>query len=302
VTAPADGGGRRTRTFAWDTVSFDLPGNWDLAEYRIHQRATHVEFEDEFAVRMRGEWVRPEQRASIEKIRERFSKESDRLGKEATASDSVSVQEVGWTAVRHTMPDDVRVVNAFYLGVDTGIFATFQIYFHPQDAESSADITRELANTFRVRNDEARRWKVYDVDLELPADFRLLSTAFNAGRKEFLFHWRLRKLFVWYCSPAEFILRDDREPVEWATEFLTNMGNIKGPTISSEDDRIVCRRARRYVLGHFEEIGRACFKYVAGVSHDPAANQLRVWLYNYRRASDLDRLPADLRDELGDAP
>ena len=108
------------------------------------------------------------------------------------------------------------------------------------------------------------------------------------------FHWRLRRLFVWHISLADVIL-SKHGLSEWAVDQLNSSKHVRGPTFFVDaNGAIAARRRLKYPLGHFEEIGRQCFRYRADARHLADRNQIAMWMLNYRREDDLRLYPSDL--------
>jgi hypothetical protein len=57
----------------------------------------------------------------------------------------------------------------------------------------------------------------------------------------------------------------------------------------------VARRGRAYPLGHFDEVGRWCFRYAIHARRDAERNTIALAMLNYRHPSDLAMIvPSDL--------
>jgi hypothetical protein len=137
----------------------------------------------------------------------------------------------------------------------------------------------------------------------MPNTLRLLSTELAAGRKLLLFHRGMRKFYVWHFSVADVVTADFESPASFAASFLGIQQQFRALIVEPDgEDRLVCKRRRlRYPLGHFDEVGRMCYKYRAGMRLLPDRNMLRIWIYNYRRERDLADIPADWMTHDSDA-
>ncbi|NQT93275.1 MAG: hypothetical protein HQ559_10980 [Lentisphaerae bacterium] len=70
--------------------------------------------------------------------------------------------------------------------------------------------------------------------------------------------------------------------------FLNGTRKVPGVVFqhgSSED--IGWRRRGLVSLVHRDELARWCFRYVVGYRRMPDRNQILIWVFNYRRESDL---------------
>ena len=110
-----------------------------------------------------------------------------------------------------------------------------------------------------------------------------------------IFEWRLRKLLLWHFSLADIILKKTGIQ-EWAVRFLNGFKALHGPVfIAGDNGSITTRRRFRHPFGHYEEIGRQCFRHLAGYEHYPEKNQIVLWVYNYRRPEDVRKLKQSLK-------
>ena len=109
-----------------------------------------------------------------------------------------------------------------------------------------------------------------------------------------VFEWRLRRLFIWFFSLADVILREKRIE-QWAVEFLNGFKGLQGPKfIPVQNGEIHTRISWRYPFGQFEEIFRWCFRYKARCIHLPEKNQIVLYAFNYRNEIDVSKIAADL--------
>ena len=176
--------------------------------------------------------------------------------------------------------------------------ALFRLHFPAGSRDVPAVVMRLLCRSFRWWPAGEAPWQFYDVSFALRRDFRLAATALQAGRKLLQFEWRLRRLYVWHFSLAELMLA--KQSVEaFCADFLRQSKLLPVPrwTPMPAGGLTYCRR-RLHFFGQFEEIGRCCFKYYAWCHHDPARNQIALWVMHYRCAADLQQLPAAIRPEV----
>jgi hypothetical protein len=285
----------RGHLFAWDGVSLLIPDTWNLAGYSFSKGLTHVEFEDDCTLRMEAEWIRPPRRLDIGKIQKRYGKAAKKLTRAALKSYQCEDAPAGWSAFVYELPGGERLLTAFFLTPDFSLFNFVRIRFGPQDTEDEEDVLKLVAASFRTHQEGEVPWALYDISIALPSDFRLLSTSIQAGRKLLVFQWRLRRFFLWHFSLADILLKQQKLE-EWAAEFLNSFKGIKGPTFAAgHDGEIIGRRKWGHRLGHFEEIGRLCFRYCAKAIHDSEKNRVVLWVFNYRKAQDLEKIPRNLR-------
>lgn len=264
-----------------------LPAGWDLAHYRFDRKSASVRMDDAEAVRLELEWTRPRGKLKESTIRDRYrekAKSLDTIVREARVVDNLPG---GWHAVLHTMPHNRCLVTAYWLAPRERFFCFAKMHFEATGSGLPIRVLRHLADTFELSADPVVRWEVYDVQLRLHRKFQLMSTSFEAGRKLFVFQRRLRRLYIWQFSLADILLRD-RRPCEWAAEYLNSCKDLRGVRFTPGDsDDVVAKRKRRYPAGHYDEIGRLCFRYQVDCVHDPGRNIVLLCVYNYRKATDL---------------
>lgn len=275
------------RRFAWDGFCMQVPQTWDLSHYRFDKKSAAVRMDDEEAVRLDLEWMRPPGKLNESTIRERYREKAKPL--DAVVKETRTVENLpgGWYGFLHTMPHNRCLVTAYWLAPRSRFFCFVKMHFEATGAGLPIRVLRHLASTFELSAGQAIPWEVYDVQLRLHRDFRLISTSFEAGRKLFVFQWRLRLLRVWQFSLADILLRE-RRPCEWAAEHLNQCKDLRGVEFASSDsDEVVAKRQRRYPIGHYDEIGRMCFRYHVDYVHNPQRNIVLLYIYNYRKVEDL---------------
>jgi hypothetical protein len=77
----------------------------------------------------------------------------------------------------------------------------------------------------------------------------------------------------------------------WCADFLNGFRAIRGPRFAVESGQLVAKRTRWRPFGHYEEIGRWCFRYALGCRHIASRNQIAFWVYNCRTREDLSGFP-----------
>lgn len=280
-----------TCLFAWDGVSFQVPDGWHLSSYVLRKNLTRVVLEDDYSVRLEAEWTRPKRPVNLKKTRDRAARAAKPLAAAATHKRELSATGSAHSVVLYTMPDKSTLLTAFLSPPGSTLFCLLRLHSGPEDRDDPAVVLKLIAGSFTVHRGDTVPWAVYDISMELPVDFRLASTSLEAGRKLFVFEWRLRRLYVWHFSLADILLKG-RAPEQWAAEFLNAFKGIPGPVFSpGVGGEIEARRPLLHFLGQFEEIGRRCFRYRAQCIHNKETNRITLWVYNYRHPDDLEKLP-----------
>ncbi len=285
----ADFNHNTTRTIAWDGLSFRVPATWDVSSYYFKKRLTSLELEDDYSCRLQAEWARLKKRPQLEVVRKRYQKAASRIAKTAERTQRIDKLPQGWTAYLYELSDKRRLAIAFVLPRDTGIFGFFQLHFGPADPEAPRHTVRELADTLQFHTTGMVPWKVYDVELELPARFQVVNTTFQAGLKMFTFNCGFRKLFIWQASMAHLVLKE-RSVEQWVAGTLNASPLIKGVWFKATSHGVKTRRSHWHPIGHYDEIGRCCFRYTLGYMHEQETNRLFLWCFNYRRKKDMTLL------------
>ncbi len=295
-----------SRRIAWDGVSFCVPGNWELAVFKsLRKGAMRIELEDEYSVRLESEWIRGRKRLKLDKIMKSYEKASKPLTVKADERTDITGLPKGWNATHFVFKetgateegDSIEViqhdlVTAFYLCPESRIFCFFLLHFMPEDKESPGDIIRQIAATFEDHGQkELWPWELFDIAFKLPRELTLEKTSFDIGAKLMVFHWKLRRYFLWHMSCADVFLKDT-SPAAWACGHMNASKLLKGPVFHPDGESgISWRRRRPYFLGHREEIASLCYKYDVGCRLIAEENKLVLWAYHYRKAADLELLP-----------
>ncbi|MDP7741024.1 MAG: hypothetical protein QGF67_06270 [Lentisphaeria bacterium] len=280
---------KNSHSIAWDGISFLVPESWSFASYSYKKKGvTSIQLEDDYNIRLEVEWTRPHAKLNLDRIRKRYAKKAQGVEKHATKSFEYRGLPSGWGAHLYTMPDGFELLSAYYLSPQSEVCVWFRGHFSDKDPEDPEEVLK-LMTGCEVRTKGMVPWSVYDIQFEVPSKFRLLRTAFHAGRKELTFQWRLRKYRLWFFSLAEIILRD-HDMLEWVVDFLNKSKDIKGPKFVIENGSICAKRRWRYPIGHNEEIGRLCFQYKIDCVHLEEENQIALSIFQYRTKSDLKQL------------
>lgn len=300
------------RRLSWNGISFAIPDNWELALFRFLKRnATRIEIEDEYSVRMEVEWIyREKGDLDYKTIIKRYEKASK--GLTVKADDKIEIKDLpaGWHATNFLFKETGKqqskgkleviehgLLTAFYCCPDNSLFCFFLLHFMPEDNENPEELIRNIAKSFENHTmNPVIPWKLFDISFEMPREFKLDHTAFDIGSKMMRFKWWGRRLHLWYFSCADIFLKEAKSPDHWAAGYLNGYSKIDGIRFRMDDNgRIVWRRKKLHILGHRNEIARWCFKYSVGYKILKEENKMLLWVYNYRKASDLELLPKQFR-------
>lgn len=279
-----------TKEFAWDGLSFRIPQQWELAEHSAKRNITRISLEDAYTTRLEGEWALLRKKPDIENVRQRYTKQARKLTEQATASRPVSGLPQGWTAFLYPMEDGRMLAITFYLPPSASRFVFLRMQFSKEDPENAEETLRALVDSLHIHDSGLIPWTVYDLHAAVPAEFRCISTVFQAGRKELLFQWRFRRLLLVQASLASIILKDKTKE-EWGADELNYNKEIRGPRfLPGNKGHIQAKTSKYHPLRFYEEIARACFRYDAQCLHDPDQDKLFLVCYNYRFKKDLHRM------------
>ena len=304
------------RSLAWDQVSFSIPSNWELAAYRFPTtHVSRVEIEDEYTTRMEAEWTLSARPRHVAQLMKRYKERVGTLTKKAHDRAEVSGCGYGWTMVRYsfkrTEPDKTgKQLEVVERELVTGVFvdpggkvsAFVLLHFLPDDEEDPVEAARLVARDFayQAEGDAAAgcvRWRVYDLDFEMPREFVLENTRFDIGAKLFAFRWRSRRLQLWQFSCADVFLKPGVKLEEWVAGYLNTHARLKGIAFwpGEKKEALSWRRRFPHVFAHGDEIVRWCFRYAARYRHDAKANRVVAWVFSHRSEADLEALPAWLK-------
>lgn len=277
-----------THRFAWDGISFLVPCTWNLSAHDCRRRVSRLLVEDDTAVRLELDWTHPRNPVDLTAVKGHYLKQAKRLTHAAQTATPLPNLPEGWAAFLYTLPGARGIVIAYFFSPESYCFGLLRLHFDGAEDEDAAGVTELIASSFRSQERGLIPWEFYDVAFGLDSRFQLSGTSLQAGRKLMIFEWRLRRLLLWHFSLATVFLKN-RRIEDWVVEFLNTSKMVRGPVFSAaHDGSVVGRRARRYPFGHYEEIGRWCFKYHVGFGHCPEKNQVALWVYNYRRPADLE--------------
>jgi len=292
-----------SRRIAWDSVSFGVPANWELAVYKPLRRGAHrIELEDECSIRLEAEWIRGRKDLQLTRIMQRYETAAKPLTLDAGERKEIGKLPEGWHATHFTCIETGAkgtdgylgvtrhdLVTAFYLCPQSSLFCFFLLHFLPGDHENPETLSRQLANTFQNHGRDALiPWQLFDIAFTMPRAFALEKTHFDIGAKLMVFRWRQRRYCLWHLSCADVFLRDSATPAEWVCGYLNAARLLKGPVFEPDGNGgIRWHRRQPFFLGHREEIATRCFRYEVGFQRMEADNKLVIWIYHYRSDDDL---------------
>ncbi|MDP2933668.1 MAG: hypothetical protein Q8N81_06090, partial [bacterium] len=260
-TQPADN--PKYHLFAWQGFSCDVPATWNLAEYKVADRVSYARFHDDFSRRLDIEWLYARQPIKMDVVRQRFDKIALSMSAAGAEAESMEDMPRGWSACLYSMPDGKRLMTAFRLVPERNFFCLLKMYFDNASKREADRIVRQTTGTFRLYEHGFAPWAVYDIAFQLQKDFRLSATSFQAGQKLLIFEWKLRRLYLWFFSLADMLLK--KQPIEkWCAGYLNGFKAISGVRFSaSEEGEILAPFQWRWLFGNVEPVTRACLRYKA---------------------------------------
>jgi len=273
--------------FAWDGFSFNTPADWDLSFYDFARKFSSIRMEDASSIRLEMEWMRPDKRLTHGQITDRYLKQAEQMTRIARKTVELKDLPNGWFAYHYQMPDERSMITAFWPSLDHHFLGLLRLHFDEVKRTESVAVLTRLAASCELHAGAVIPWSFLGIDFRLDREFKLASTALQAGSKALTFYRGMRKLHFWQFSLADEILKQ-KPLAAWAAAFLNDSARLKGPHFSVEaDGRLNVKRHRRFPMGHYDEIGRQCFRYRAGCAHLEERNALALWVYNYRSREDL---------------
>lgn len=298
------------RTIVWEGIYLTVPHNWEVASYlRPGKEIYRLCIEDEYCLRMEIEWTQTFNLSRRQRILKQHKRQTHRITRKATYKNPIDALPGSWTATGYTfaqstpgkMPnslgtEELRIAVAFFDHKKSGLFGRTILYFHPGDPETPGEVMRCLARGFSRQEGPAIPWQVFDISFRSPPQFRLEEVDFDVGAKHLRFDRQGRRLHLWFFSCADAFLPAAPSPAHWIAGYLNSFGGIRSRTFFPLGKDAITHCRRRALLGHWEEIGRWCFRYHIGWRLDKKKEQLIVWVFNHRRETDLARLPEEYRE------
>lgn len=277
----------QTSRFAWDGFSFQVPCDWNLSDYSFRGRTATLKMEDDETLRLEMEWARMKKSVDHSILQNRCESLAAKLAEAGAQSAPIGALPEGWAATLFSMPDGRRLLTAYRLLPGCPFLCIFQLHFPSASLREPPRLIRIIASSFQLHEEENIPWKFYDISLRINRKFRLTGTSLLAGQKLLTFEWRLRRLYVWFFSLADMILRQ-KKMEEWCADFLNRFKGIQGPRfVPGDQGGIHARFSPRYPFGQFEEIGRWCFRYHARCRHIAEKNHIVLFVFNHRKLDDM---------------
>lgn len=275
--------------FAWNGIAFRIPKYWDMASNQLVKGVSRIVLEDDTGPRLEIDWTRPNSKQETETFRKRTIAFIKVINDAASASEEIKDIPRQWTAHLYKMENGTTLVTAYVVPEKPGEpFAFFRIHFPKNRREIPTICFQNIARSFQAFHDKPAPWNFLDVNFTLDNRFKLASTSLLAGQKLLAFEWRLRRLFIWHFSMADYITRNNT-PAKWCADFLNRSKLLPAPKWMPKDDTsLTWKRKKLFCLGQFEEIGRLCYKYKASINVQHDKNLIRLVVFNYRKNSDLD--------------
>ncbi len=277
-----------TRRFAWDGFSFKVPADWNLSHYSFRRSVSSLQMEDDNALRLEMEWVRPEKTIDRKELQKRCAKAAGEMEEAGAEASAMGALPEGWTAAMYSMPDGKHLLTAYRLVPESMFFCLIKLHFPAASRREPPRMARMIASDFQLHENGPVPWEIYDISLQMNREFRLVNTSLQAGRKMLAFEWRLRRFYIWFFSLADTILKT--KPMEdWCAEFINGFKGIRGPIFipGEKKGELRSRFSFRYPFGHFEELFRGCLRYHARCLHMPEKNHIILYVFNYRKQEDL---------------
>lgn len=273
--------------FAWDGMAFDVPEAWNLSFYHFGRKQAELRMEDDDRVRLEMEWLQG-RGVDAETAVTTYRARTSAFEEEAGRMEILDGLAAGWLGFLYDMPEGKSLVTLLRLGTDDGRAAFLRLHFRRNERDLRKAVVRQLTGSFRLHTQGRIPWRVYDMAVDVDSSFHLIQTAFNAGRKMLVFQRKLTRLYVWHFSLADLLLRK-RRVGDWAAEFLNGFKSFRAVRfVTAPNGSVGTVRKWRHLAGHYDEIGRGCFRYAVGFKVLDACNAIVLWAYSFRTQRDLD--------------
>jgi hypothetical protein len=281
--------------FAWQGFAYNVPAEWNLAEYKHSNSGSYARLYDDSNIRLDFEWLYPRRPVKIEAVRRRYDEIAASMNAVGAAAENIADLPRGWSACLYSMPDGKRLLAAFRFVPEERFFCLLKMYFENASRREADRIIRMLASSFRLYEQGLVPWAVYDVDFQLHKDFRLVATSFQAGRKLLVFEWRLRRFYLWFFSLADILLKK-HSMAGWCAEHLNAFKALSGVRFSAvPGGEIQARRRWRRFYGNMEPVSRGCLNYKAWCLRLPDKDQILLGVLNYRHPEDISFLTSGFK-------
>ena len=278
--------------FAWQGFSYEVPSEWNLAEYNIRDSVSCVRLQDDFGLRLEFEWVYVRRPVKALIIHRRYDKIASVMNRAGAVADNIEELPAGWSACLYSMSDGKRLLTAFRLMPDSNFFCLLKIHFESASKREAERIIRKITSTFTLYEQGLVPWAFYDISFHLHSDFKLVATSLLAGRKLLVFTWRGRRLYLFFFSLADILLQKPSME-KYCADYLNGFKAVSGVRFSAGENGTIVARPRPWRFwGNVEPIIRGCLRYQAWCRLIPDKNQIFLGVLNYRRHADLATLAA----------
>lgn len=275
------------RLFAWQGFSFKTPADWNLAEYRETGGVSRVRLHDDFGLRLEFEWLYTRHIPDTSAVRRRYDRLADSMSADGAIAENTGAMPENWSACLYSMPDGKRLMTAYRLAPDRKYFCLLKIHFESASKREAERLVRLIASSFQLHSKGLVPWAVYDVYFKLHDDFRLTATSFQAGAQMFVFEWRARRLYLWFFTPADMLIKS-RSKENWCADYLNAFRDISGVRFEPGfPGNLQADHQWRRFWGNVEPILRGCLRYRAWCRLTHEKNQMFLGVFNYRGKSDL---------------
>lgn len=274
---------------AWGGLELPVPTDWEIASHGNEDGVYSLTLEDSSQVRLQLDWALVREARAYRQLKakaEHFTKQIFKL-----SSDNKVIEGFpsGWNMTHSFLDNGLSVI--FGMMSVPEIPVKMFIRVRATDTEFPLkDVAKKMASGFAFHESGSVPWRLYDLAIKVPYDFKLQSVSLIAGRKMLLFEKRARRLWIWRFSLVSHMLRG-RSVVEGLISILNTCAAFPGIKFcSSPSGEIHMKRRLIHRFGHLEEIIRWCFKYDVYYEYDANTDALLARVFQYRKDSDLNWL------------
>jgi len=244
----------------WRNFRVALPATWEMLQFSRKMDAGRCSFADRYRVRFEMNWRRVPGAPDDERMLSDYRARLEGQGVE----DLVQVEQAGWTGLAGR--EDIGLVSRFgrFFAAESCLVEAVFIWPDERDAKMERTVLASVAEEPAV--DGARRWRVFGMDLAVPAGVELVECRRHAARAELVFRaergvndyrfMRLGMVKAWLNSPVDRWLASHVPPgvrIEEAKERT-----VKGHSVAQ-----LTGRAKRWFRGL--RIRRPTFEARAGI-------------------------------------
>ena len=194
------------KEIAWNGISFDVPGSWEIAEIGVR----HLILENDSGPAMEVKWgpVRGKfsHRAHLKRIGAFQTRQLRKTVKEWLLSPSWQEALSGFQTSGFSWHTDTKVGRGVILYCPVCRKAALVQFLQPKGVPFE-EIPLKVLSTFQDhRDDDQTIWSVFDIRASMPANFILTSHRFEPGNFELAFEQGSRKVFLYRWAPASVLL------------------------------------------------------------------------------------------------